>query len=171
MPKIQTAFDFLFNPITRALPLLLIYQLMHVRAPVCINISHRCVTRVYFKGGQRMSSLFEDDYVIRKQSVPVQSKCEDCVCELLKKILNDSLEVFNHQKLLIINKNTSHPVSVDGMDPTIFTLESLDSETCCAVFCFKSELIDSTSGTTPISGTLVEDCRNIAGVILIDDHD
>lgn len=118
-----------------------------------------------------MSSLFEDDYVIRKQSVPVQSKCEDCVCELLKKILNDSLEVFNHQKLLIINKNTSHPVSVDGMDPTIFTLESLDSETCCAVFCFKSELIDSTSGTTPISGTLVEDCRNIAGVILIDDHE
>ncbi len=128
-----------------------------------------------------MKSLFDDDYSrysdrdVEKPRTEKENKCKKCVCELLAEISNKQPDgpldrTYYEQKLLILSNGTNQPLSVDGMDPTIFTLESFNPKTCCATFRFNSELIDSTSGTTPICGKLIKDCHSIAGIFQLDDH-
>lgn len=98
--------------------------------------------------------------------------CKSSVCELLNRIAVESdIIEGSKQKLLLSTIGGSQLVSVDGMDPTIFTLENFNSENCSAIFRFKSELIDSTSGTTPISGTFNIDSHSIAGIVLIEENE
>ncbi|MEW4267125.1 hypothetical protein Q0N30_25875 [Priestia megaterium] len=103
-----------------------------------------------------------------------ESICKSCVCELLNQIANKEgvdLIIGHENKVLLLNKHTSQPISVDGMDPTIFTLEKFNPETCCAIFSFDREMMDSTTGSTPVKGKFIEDCSNISGVFFIEDTD
>ncbi|MFC7394386.1 hypothetical protein [Scopulibacillus cellulosilyticus] len=117
-------------------------------------------------------SLFDNDCgCTKREKDHCNTKCEGCVCGLLSRLENKD-DHHPRQKLLILNKGTSQPVSVDGMDPTIFTLKRFNRETCCAEFSFDNQLMDSATGSTPVTGTLIEDCRSIAGIFRIeDDHD
>jgi hypothetical protein len=95
-----------------------------------------------------------------------------CVCELLDQIANGGdMDFFSEceNKLLLLNKYTSQPVSVDGMDPTVFTLESFDPETGLGVFSFDREMLDSASESIPVKGTFIECCDNISGVFYVED--
>lgn len=131
-----------------------------------------------------MNSLFDDDSIrYRSRSTNTSSdrseritseldddaKCTKGVCELLRSLANQ--DDTSKQRVLLNSEGDAQLISVDGMDPTIFTLESFNEEKCCAIFRFKSELIDSSSGTTPISGTFYVNCHAIAGVVLIEDKD
>lgn len=97
---------------------------------------------------------------------------KSCVCELLDQIANsddiDFLSEFEN-KLLLLNKSTSQPVSVDGMEPTVFTLESFDPETGLGVFSFDREMMDSDLESIPVKGTFIECCDNIAGIFYVED--
>lgn len=107
-------------------------------------------------------TLWEDNEPMYKSSV----------YELLDQIANaDNMDFFSEyeNKLLLLNKNTSQPVSVDGMDPTVFTLESFDPEKGLGVFSFDREMLDSESESIPVKGTFVECCDNIAGVFCVED--
>ncbi|MED3976351.1 hypothetical protein P4679_34265 [Priestia megaterium] len=98
---------------------------------------------------------------------------KSCVCELLDQIANtDDMDFLSEHenKLLLLNKYTSQPVSVDGMDPTVFTLESFNPETGLGVFSFDREMMDSESESIPVKGTFVECCDNIAGVFYVEDN-
>ncbi|WP_454871109.1 hypothetical protein [Priestia megaterium] len=97
---------------------------------------------------------------------------KSCVYELLDQIANtDDMDFFSEHenKLLLLNKYTSQPVSVDGMDPTMFTLESFNPETGLGVFSFDREMLDSESESIPVKGTFIESCDNIAGVFYVED--
>ncbi|MGN2275044.1 hypothetical protein [Priestia megaterium] len=103
-----------------------------------------------------------------------ESICKSFICELLGQIANkeDIDFIANCEKnLLLLNKNTSQPISVDGMDPTIFTLESFNPETCRAIFSFDRETMDSTTGSTPAKGRFIGDCSNLSGVFFVEDTD
>lgn len=98
---------------------------------------------------------------------------KSCVSELLDQIANTGDMDFlseHENKLLLLNKYTSQPVSVDGMDPTVFTLESFNPETGLGVFSFDREMMDSDSESIPVKGTFVECCDNIAGVFYVEDN-
>ncbi|MGE1198502.1 hypothetical protein ACQJ18_27860 [Priestia megaterium] len=108
-------------------------------------------------------TLWDDNEPVYKSSV----------CELLDQIANtDDMDFFSEHenKLLLLNKYTSQPVSVDGMDPTVFTLESFNPETGLGVFSFDREMMDSDSESIPVKGTFVECCDNIAGVFYVEDN-
>lgn len=99
--------------------------------------------------------------------------CDTPICELLKSIMKHSLCDFGiglegcKQKLFILNKGTSQPISVDGTDPTVFILEDFDPKRCLAVFSFKKEELDSSVGVTSVRGTFVTDCNNIGGILFL----
>lgn len=73
----------------------------------------------------------------------------------------------HNKKLLILTKGASQPISVDGMDPTVFTFEYFDPHTCCATFQFKKEDIDSSVGVTSVKGSFTVDCRELAGLFFL----
>jgi len=94
------------------------------------------------------------------------------VCELLDQIANsDDMDLLSgfENKLLLLNKSTSQPVSVDGMEPTVFTLESFDPDTGVGVFSFDREMMDSDLESIPVKGTFIECCDNIAGIFYVED--
>jgi hypothetical protein len=128
------------------------------------------------KEAKIMSSLFNDSGCCNGKTAAA-NKCKGCICELLDQLANrqsvgNLCALGQRQRLLIKQKGTSTPVSLDGTgDPTVFTLERFDPESCCAVFSFED--FNGTTPTTPVNGvrrTFIEDCRSIAGVVCIDDN-
>lgn len=117
-----------------------------------------------------MSSLFQDGdcgCYGGKKDVGNSTKCKGCVCELLsqldKQSIGDICDMGSRQQLLIKQKGTAMPVSLDGTGtPTVFTLERFDYDSCCAVFSF-----DGTSSTGTVRRTFIEDCRSIAGIVCL----
>ncbi|KRE03049.1 hypothetical protein ASE46_28575 [Bacillus sp. Root239] len=108
-------------------------------------------------------ALWEDNEPLYKSSV----------FELLDQIANsDDTDLLSEyeNKLLLLNKSTSQPVSVDGMEPTIFTLESFDPDTGLGVFSFDREMMDSDLESIPVKGTFIECCDNIAGIFYVEDN-
>lgn len=121
-----------------------------------------------------MSSLFQDSGCCGGSNTSAAatntSKCKGCVCQVLNQLANltpaNICEVGTRQRLLIKQKGTSTPVSMDGSGtPTVFTLISFDPNNCCAVFTF--EEMSATSPTTTVTRTFIEDCRSIAGIACI----
>jgi hypothetical protein len=125
------------------------------------------------KEAKLMSSLFEDGGCGcggKRREAAAETKCKGCVCQILNQLANetpaDICEIGNRQRLLIKQKGTSTPVSLDGTGtPTVFTLERFDPETCCAVFSF--EMMTGTTPTTMVRRTFIEDCRSIAGIVCL----
>ncbi|RST76322.1 hypothetical protein D4T97_005995 [Siminovitchia acidinfaciens] len=69
-----------------------------------------------------------------------------------------------HQRILIINKGSSTPVSLDGSNtPTQFTVMCFDPDNCCATFSFE-EIVD-TSPMKMVPRIFIADCRSIAGIV------
>jgi len=105
------------------------------------------------------------------------SHCDEPICELLKSLTKHTICDFGigiegtKQKLFVLNKGTSQPISVDGTDPTVFTLENFDPKDCLAVFSFKKEELDSSVGVTNVKGTLVIDCNEIGGLLFLKKQD
>ncbi|WP_374149456.1 hypothetical protein [Priestia megaterium] len=111
---------------------------------------------------------YESDDILWEDSEPIY---KSCVCELLDQIANKGgVDIVTgcESKLLLLNKHTSQPISVDGIEPTVFNLESFNFETGCAIFSFDREMMDSTTGS--VKGTLIEDCDNISGILFIEDN-
>lgn len=118
---------------------------------------------------ESVDTLDESTDTLWESNEPVY---KSCVCELLDQIANrDDIDFFSEDenKLLLLNKHTSQPVSVDGMDPTVFTLESFNPETGLGVFSFEREMLDSESESIPVKGTFVECSDNIAGIFYVED--
>jgi hypothetical protein len=119
-----------------------------------------------------MSSLFQDSTCCGgKKDVAGTTKCKGCICELLNQLANQNIgdicAIGRRQRLLIKQKGTSTPVSLDGTGaPTVFELERFDPESCCAVFTFED--MTGTSPVTTVRRTFIEDCRSIAGVVCIE---
>jgi hypothetical protein len=116
--------------------------------------------------------FFPDDN--KRDSNHTHSDFNTPICELLKNLNQHFLYDFGiglqgqKQRLLILSKETTQPISVDGMDPTVFTLEDFDPERGLAVFSFKKEELDSSVGVTNLKGTFVTDCHNIGGLFFLE---
>lgn len=118
-----------------------------------------------------MSSLFQDGGCCggNNTSAAATTKCKGCVCQALQQLANENeanfCQIGSPQKLLIKQKGTSMPVSLDGSGtPTVFTLQRFNPENCCAVFTF-----EDMSDSQTVTRTFIEDCRSIAGIVCIND--
>lgn len=104
-----------------------------------------------------MSSEFEDSNN-KKSSNAIAGVCQ---------ILHQLVKQIRKPELLIVNKNTLSPLSLDGTgNPTVFSLEKYDPETFCFIFSYEDEM----NGTTPfesVTGTYITDCDSIAGIIKV----
>lgn len=114
-----------------------------------------------------MSSLFDGTSCSNTRQQSSRKKCNSCICDLLNQLANQSIgnicSMGTRQRVLIKNKGTSQPVSLDGTGtPTVFTVERFDPENCCAVFSF-TEIVD-TSPLETVQRVFIEDCRSIAGI-------
>lgn len=113
-----------------------------------------------------MSSLFQDGGCCGGNTSPAATtNCKGCVCSVLQQLINQSeaniCQIGTPQKVLIKQKGTSMPVSLDGSGtPTVFTLQKFDPTNCCAVFTF-----EDTSVSPSVMRTFIEDCRSIAGIV------
>lgn len=119
-----------------------------------------------------MSSLFQDSGCCggNNTAAAAATRCKGCICRVLQQLVNQTeaniCRVGVRQQLLIKQKGTSTPVSLDGSGtPTVFTLQSFDPENCCVVFTF--EEMSATSPTQMVTRTFIEDCRSIAGIVCI----
>lgn len=106
-----------------------------------------------------MNSEFEDS--------SYSKSANSGVCQILHQLLNEKGNHRQKPELLIVNKNTLSPLSLDGTgNPTVFSLERYDPDTLCYVFSYEDEL----NGTTPyesVIGTYTTDCHSIAGIIRV----
>lgn len=117
-----------------------------------------------------MTSLFDSTSSHGNTQRPNKKKCNSCICQLLNQLANgnmgDLCSVGRREKVLIKNKGTSTPASLDGTGtPTEFTVERFDPNNCCAVFSFK-EIIE-TSPLETVKRIFIEDCRSIAGIVCL----
>lgn len=115
-----------------------------------------------------MPNSFEDD--LSEKNSNLKNKCTGSLCKVLKDILAGSHSNGTQPSLLIINKGTSQPLSLDGnYTPTLFTLESFDSETCLAVLSFE-DLLD-TSPLKTVRRSFLVNSHDIAGIAILEDED
>lgn len=93
------------------------------------------------------------------------STCKSPICDILRQLAKSPNK--HEKKFLILTKGSSQPISIDGMDSTVFTLEHYSSSRCLAELNFYKEDVDSSYGITSAKGKLVLKCRDISGIFFL----
>jgi hypothetical protein len=99
---------------------------------------------------------------------PESRECTGCFCEILHDLVNEDTKTGQQRKMLIVNKGTTSPLSIDGTgNPTIFTLVKSDPATSSFVFTYDDDF-NGTTPYAPVTGTFLIYCHAIAGISFID---